>query len=121
MFRIAVMVEDRKLADVLRSVAGQVHNLEVVPVVINDPATPPTPKDVVKFAKLRDSRGKKSRRDLSPASLGFSAGQTFRANDLVPVIKSLGMSKKSTWYVTMRMLREKTIRRIGSGTYEVIA
>ena len=112
MFRIAVMVEDRKLADVLRSVAGQVHNMEVVPVVIGDA--------MAKAPKASNHKGRGPRRDISPSSLGFKKGQTINNQSLLPAIAKLGMSNKSGWYCLMRMLQEKTIKRVGTGQYEVL-
>ncbi len=117
MFRIAVMVEDRKLADVLRSVAGQVHNLEVVPVVIGDAVAKVT---VANQSRMK-GHTKGTRRDISPSAFGFKKGQTFSYRDLVPLMTKMGMSEKSVWYCIMRMLKEKTVRRVGTGQYEVIA
>ncbi len=124
MFRIAVMVEDRKLADVLRAVAGQVHNLEVVPVVIGDDTVKvditraPTLRRMTRAQPLT-TKAKSTRRDISPKAFGLKRGDTFTYADLVPLVIKAGMSKRSTWYCTMRMLQDHTVRRIATGQYEV--
>lgn len=124
MFRIAFLTEDRKLAEVLRSVAGRVHNMEVAPVQMTkqDAVTevmPTVNRSTPK--KPRAKRYSKDRTEITPQRLGFKTGDIVTAAKLVPELPKIGISKGSTWFATKRMLEEGTIRRVAAGQYEVVA
>lgn len=97
MFRMECFVEDKHVADVLRAVAGMVHNLQIVPVV--EPST---------------VNGSDRTADLFADYLNKHEGQ-ITVQYAREFQKSIGRSPSSAQYVLSEAVRHKIIRRVGAG------
>ena len=119
MFKISYIVDDKRLPDMLRSCAGHVYSLEVVPVANAEPvpvkgtkvkALPkPAPKVREQYTGHRNFI----------QEFGWEKGLQFRGGDVSKRLPSIGMNKSSAWYVTMNELKANRIKRISPGLYEV--
>lgn len=123
MFKITYIVDDKRLPDMLRSCAGHVYSLEVVPVANAEPV-PPT-------LKLRRDKPsalpapKKVREQYTGnrnfiQELGWEKGLQFRGNDVAKRLPSIGMKDTSSWYVIMSELKSGRVKRVSPGLYEVV-
>jgi hypothetical protein len=104
MFRITFFVDDKNLAAVLRGVAGQARNLEVVPVVNAEPT-----------AKNGVQQKAGSLTELFLAELGKLTGD-FRASDARKACAAAGASPKSYGTYVKRLINARLIKSSGKGT-----
>ena len=114
MFKITYMVDDKRLPDMLRSCSGHVYNLEVVPVTNAEPVKGKT--NGTSAPRVREANG--NHKDYI-GRIGWTAGHQFRSKDLAAVLPGLGMNKSSAWYVIATGIKDKTVKRVGVGLYEV--
>ena len=123
MFRVSFTVEDRKLPDVLRTLADQsIYNLETLPVsvdmdisavALNDAApqvTPPKPEG--------KKRGGVVRLDLDDLPWPRKGTQISRQT-LVEWVTKRGLSLGSVNYIAGRAEREGYLKKIDTALYEV--
>jgi hypothetical protein len=119
MFKISYIVDDKRLPDMLRSCAGHVYSLEVVPVANAEPV-PAKPKASTTKAlpapKVREiATGKRN----FIQELGWEKGLQFRGADVSKRLPSIGMNKTSHFYVIVNEMKANRIKRVGVGFYEV--
>lgn len=98
-FRIAFMVEDKHLAQVLKSVSGFAHHLETQPVV------------------AKPLNGSGTAGELFLAQL---KAKTFTPKELQTFLPSIGASAKSVTTTIEGLKKLKLIRRKSQGLYQVL-
>lgn len=121
MFKISYLVDDKRLPDMLRACAGHVYSLDVVPVANAELPVKAAPKPTA--PKLL--AGPKKAVEVSPGPRNFiqelewSKGFQFRGGDIAKRCPALGLRVESRWYVITHELKNKRIKRVESGLYEV--
>ena len=106
MFKVEYFVEDKKLADSLRALAGLARGLpSVVPVVNVDEGHPSGLKPVTNGALLEAF-------EVHIAKLD----KPFKPNDVREFLKSMGKAPGSYSYLLQRALKARLIKKSGVGT-----
>lgn len=108
MFRVSMFVEDRKLATVMRMLAGHASNMEAMPVLTEDGGP---------VAPLRE---RSSAPPVNLQNMKLAKGDKFKASAVAQAMEKTGRAPKGAGAAISRWMEQKLIRRIGHGEYEVI-
>jgi hypothetical protein len=106
MFRIECFCDDKKLAAVLRALAG---------LVVGSPGVTPVINAEVKAGKLKQSTGGKLI-DLFAEHLRAEKPEVIDSDYARAFIKDLGMSPASYTYLLRKACDTKLVRKTGKGT-----
>lgn len=121
MFKVSFMVEDRKLAEALRPLAGKTFNMEVLPVESSSDISAPS-----HVAVARANGTSKSATDWSKFPLP-KKGAKINSTELNKFIVQAGLKPKSGFYIRQMLARAGRLKKIedrrtlpGGSVFEVM-
>ena len=122
MFRISFMVEDRKLAPVLKALSGNVHNMEPpMPVVVpeddeNPSFVKPHSTSIISLPPRRipHNRGKSRL-----TSIQLPDGD-LRARDIKALLPTVGISENSISNCLTQLVKARIIKKVRQGHYRKV-